>query len=68
MAEAISAIRMLSLRSRLDHRQQEKSRLIAEMTTATTAPRRKREAMLRYTTLINDIREISKELNLRHGR
>jgi hypothetical protein len=68
MAEAISAIRMLSLRSRLDHRQQEKSRLIAEITAVATAPRRKREAMLRYTTLINDIREISKELNLRHGR
>jgi hypothetical protein len=68
MAEAISAIRMLSLRSRLDHRQQEKSRLIAEMTAVTTAPRRKREAMLRYTTLINDIREISKELNRRYGR
>jgi hypothetical protein len=68
MAEAISAIRILSLRSRLDHRQQEKSRLIAEITAVATAPRRKREAMLRYTTLINDIREISKELNLRHGR
>ena len=65
MAEAISAIRMLSLRSRLDNRQQEKSRLIAEITAATTAPRRKREAMLRYTILINDIRELSKELNLR---
>lgn len=68
MAEMISAIRLLSLRCRLDNHQQEKSRLIAEITAGTTAPHRKKAAMVRYTVLIEDIREISKQLGLLHGR
>jgi hypothetical protein len=68
MTETINSMRMLSLRSRLDTRQQEKSRLIAEITSSTTAPRRRREAMVRYTSLIEDIREISSELDILQGR
>jgi hypothetical protein len=68
MTETIHTMRMLSLRSRLDTRQQEKSLLIAEITSNTTAPRRKKEAMVRYTSLIEDIRAISNELATLQGR
>ena len=68
MTETINTMRMLSLRSRLDTRQQEKSRLIAEITSSVTAPRRRQEAMIRYSSLVQAIREISHELDTLQGR
>jgi hypothetical protein len=68
MTETIRAIEMLSLRSRLDDRQQEKFKLFAEINSSATAPRRRREATMRYAHLMEDIREISNELGRQRGR
>jgi Tfp pilus assembly protein PilN len=68
MTQTINTMRMRSLRSRLDTRQQEKSRLIAEITATATAPRRRQEAMVRYTSLVQDIRQISNELDTLQAR
>jgi hypothetical protein len=62
MSQTIGAMRLLSLRARLDAHQQEKSRLLATITNTATPPRRKQEAVHRYTRLIADIREISMAL------
>jgi hypothetical protein len=67
MSQTIGAMRLLSLRARLDAHQQEKSRLLATITSSTTSPRQKQEASHRYSRLISDIREISTALGTGQG-
>ena len=44
-----------------------KSSVLAEITSTTAAPRRKQEAVRRYTSLTADIRRLTKELEALYG-
>lgn len=67
MYELIRTIRANSLRDRLSHYEVEKAGLLAEINSSTIGPTRKRDAFLRYSSVIMGMRAINAELNRLEG-